>query len=77
MTFPCNYCKSPEKLKWPENWVKGVRPVNSETGKTHECETKSTFLFTIVDVVRRFTPLQNLLKSTSSHAGNVLMMVVG
>jgi len=42
----CKYCDSQTELAWPENWVKGIRPINAETGKTHECEAKTRFLFT-------------------------------
>jgi len=38
----CKFCKSDEELKWPENYKKGDRPVNAETGAKHECVKDST-----------------------------------
>ena len=41
----CKYCKSHEELKWPENYKKGDRPVNSETGAKHDCVEESDTAF--------------------------------
>ena len=41
----CKYCKSEEELKWPENWKKGDRPVNAETGAKHTCSKESDTAF--------------------------------
>ena len=30
-------CSNDEELAWPENWKKGMKPVNAETGKKHSC----------------------------------------
>jgi len=30
-------CSNDEELTWPENWKKGQKPVNAETGKEHSC----------------------------------------
>ena len=36
MTFNCNTCDF--LLEWPENWVKGNRPIESELKKEHTRE---------------------------------------
>ena len=36
MTFNCNECQF--LLEWPENWVKGNRPIESELKKEHTRE---------------------------------------
>ena len=41
LQMKCKYCNSPEELKWPENYKKGDRPVNAETGAKHECVKES------------------------------------
>jgi len=35
----CNRCDSPEELAWPQNYVKGNKPINAETNKVHICDT--------------------------------------
>ena len=34
----CKFCTSSEELTWPENYQKGDKPVNAETGKAHVCK---------------------------------------
>ena len=38
----CNHCNYPAELTWPENYKKGDRPINSETGQIHDCRIVST-----------------------------------
>ena len=35
----CKFCDYPGDLEWPQNYVKGNRPINVETNKIHECDT--------------------------------------
>lgn len=35
MTFNCTKCQ--RRLRWPQPYVKGQRPVNDDTGETHDC----------------------------------------
>ena len=60
----CKFCKSPEELKWPENWKRGMRPVNAETGEAHECvkEGDSGFL----DTTAQNVGVQSTLTDTSN-----------
>ena len=38
----CKFCDSLEDLMWPENWHKGILPINSETGQIHNCRIGGT-----------------------------------
>jgi len=70
----CKYCKSDEELKWPENYKKGDRPVNAETGAKHECVKESDTGF--LDTTAKSVGIQSTLtgdinQSTESPAQNV------
>ena len=69
----CKFCKSPEELKWPENWKKGDRPVNAETGESHEClkESDSGFLDTPANVRIQSTLTEDIDPNSVIHAQNV------
>jgi len=74
----CKFCKSQEELKWPENYKKGDRPVNAETGAKHECvkESDSGFLDTTAPSVGIQSTLlegsnQNTVNSAQSVQGLV------
>ena len=34
----CNRCDYPGELEWPENWHKGMLPIDSVTGYEHKCD---------------------------------------
>jgi len=34
----CKFCDYPGDLEWPQNYVKGNHPINSETGEEHKCD---------------------------------------
>ena len=70
----CKFCNSPEELKWPENWHKGLLPVNAETGADHRCirENKSSFLFiTAQNAVIRFTSVLGIRQNLGSPVRSV------
>ena len=60
----CNFCDSLEELKWPENWKKGDRPVNSETGKTHICKKNDGRLYHALDAVLKFIITRTIRTTT-------------
>ena len=35
----CNRCQYPGELEWPLNYTLGNRPLDSKTGKVHECDS--------------------------------------
>ncbi len=35
----CKFCDYPGELEWPENYIKGDKPINSETNQVHECDS--------------------------------------
>jgi len=68
----CKYCKSDEELKWPENYKKGDRPVNAETGAKHQCVKGDTgFLDTDASVGLQSTLTEDTNQSTESPAQSV------
>jgi len=38
----CKYCDT-DGLAWPENWVKGMKPIESETGRIHDKDRCMSF----------------------------------
>jgi len=38
MGFECQFCSLHTLLKWPENYTKGMRPLEVETERPHKCE---------------------------------------
>lgn len=74
----CKYCDSLAELTWPENWVRGIRPINAETGKTHECEAKTRFLFTDALIARiKSMSIHIIPKQLGNFAQNVWIRSVG
>jgi len=68
----CKFCKSTEELKWPENYKKGDRPVNAETGAKHTCrEDDSSFLDTSASVGIQSTLTEDIDPNSVSHAQSV------
>ena len=69
----CKFCKSPEELKWPENYKKGDRPVNAETGAKHECKKESDagFLDIPVGVVYQSTLTEDTDPNSVSYVQSV------
>ena len=60
----CKFCKANEELKWPENYKKGDRPVNAETGAKHICkEDDSGFL----DIIALVATMQSTLTDDSNQ----------
>lgn len=55
----CKFCKSGEELKWPENYKKGDRPVNAETGADHICKKESDTGF--LDTTAQYATMQSTL----------------
>ena len=70
----CKYCNT-EGLAWPENWKKGMRPVNAETGEAHECvkEGDSGFLDTSVSVGIQSTLTKSTVRNMDKNVQNVLV----
>jgi len=73
ITMKCKFCKSIEELKWPENYKKGDRPVNAETGAKHTCrkESDSGFLDIPASVGIQSTLTEDTNPYSVNHAQNV------
>jgi len=79
LPLKCKYCKSDEELKWPENYKKGDRPVNAETGAKHECVKDNTgFLDTTApNVGTQSTLTETTNTGKTSMVGPAQTVVIG